>query len=566
MDRRRNGSPVYSRQWSGDSSSSGSSSPAHPHSRLQPALSTIKRNQNVAAKAAAQRLAQVMASQTAATTADDDADDDEDDDLAFRFPPAPSSFGSRDSKRSSSNNSMIPAISMNRPNRSPSPALGRNFVEAAPSVRSSSAGRPSTMSVRTSGLMPPSRSSVRTPVPIPPIEPPSNRNNRDKRFIPDMSPLNSKDSGDLREASALHDELDMVQEENENLLDKLRRAEERREESEARARELEKQVANLGEGVSLEAKLLSRKEAALRQREAALKAAKQTKDGRDGEVVVLRTEIQNLKDEAATAMEQLQEAESETKALRSMTQRMILTQEEMEEVVLKRCWLARYWGLAVQHGICADIAVSKHEHWSALAPLPFEIVISAGQKAKEESWDKGGGDPDRSKLVRDLNDLTGEGNIESMLSVEMGLRELASLKVEDAVVLALAQHRRPNTIRPSTSDSKSPGDPKFVEAVELSEEEAEDVLFKEAWLIYFWRRAKVHGVEEDIAEERLQLWISRSGQSPTSHDAVDVERGLFELRKLSIEQQLWEASRKEIDLPNTDAVANHKPGADSDTS
>ena len=38
-------------------------------------------------------------------------------------------------------------------------------------------------------------------------------------------------------------------------------------------------------------------------------------------------------------------------------------------------------------GICADIAVSKHEHWSSLAPLPFEVIISAGQKAKEESWD-----------------------------------------------------------------------------------------------------------------------------------------------------------------------------------
>ncbi|MCH84732.1 protein anoxia up-regulated-like, partial [Trifolium medium] len=35
----------------------------------------------------------------------------------------------------------------------------------------------------------------------------------------------------------------------------------------------------------------------------------------------------------------------------------------------------------------------------------------------------------RSNLVPDLNDLTGEGNIESMLSVEMGLKELASLKV-----------------------------------------------------------------------------------------------------------------------------------------
>lgn len=29
----------------------------------------------------------------------------------------------------------------------------------------------------------------------------------------------------------------------------------------------------------------------------------------------------------------------------------------------------------------------------------------------------------------DVNDLTGDGNIESMLSVENGLRELASLKV-----------------------------------------------------------------------------------------------------------------------------------------
>lgn len=90
--------------------------------------------------------------------------------------------------------------------------------------------------------------------------------------------------------------------------------------------------------------------------QAALKAAKQRTDGRDEEVASLRTQIevsyaknsvvvefflawtnirclvyfnQNLKDEAVTAVEQLQEAESETKALKSMTQRMILTQEEM---------------------------------------------------------------------------------------------------------------------------------------------------------------------------------------------------------------------------------------------
>ncbi|XP_034673304.1 coiled-coil domain-containing protein SCD2 isoform X2 [Vitis riparia] len=414
------------------------------------------------------------------------------------------------------------------------------------------------MSVRAMPIVPSSRATLRNPVSIPPMEPPAKNRPREKRSTLDLGHINLKGAENQHEASALHDELDMLQEENENIREKLRLAEERREEAEARSRELEKQVAALGEGVSLEAKLLSRKEAALRQKEAALKAAKQTKDGRDEEIANLRLEIQNLKDGATTAIEQLQEAESEAKALRSMTKRMILTQEEMEEVVLKRCWLARYWGLAVRHAICADIALSKHEHWSSLAPLPFEVVISAGQKAKEESWNGGGEDPDRSKLVRDLSDLTGEGNIESMLSVEMGLRELASLKVEDAIVLALALHRRPNLVRQYSSD-KSPGDPKSMESFELNQEEAEDVLFKEAWLTYFWRRAKVHGVEEDIAEERLQFWISRSGQTPTSHDAVDVERGLRELRKLGIEQQLWEASRKENDQPSYASIVNHKP-------
>ncbi|KAB5532198.1 hypothetical protein DKX38_018868 [Salix brachista] len=597
MDRRRTGSPGYTRQWSNDSrgsSNTGSSSPApmspaHPNSRLSSNMSTVKRTQNVAAKAAAQRLAQVMAS---SQTADDDEDD-----LDFRFParpaPVPASSGFSSVNRRGSSN----GVSVTGPNRSQSPAisacsgnfvsntlifnsveveledsiltfsgclcLGRNFMENVPSVRSTSAGRPS-MSVRAATVVPPSKQSPRTPISIPPIDPPSNTNRDHKRFASDVGQLKLADSGDQREASALRDELDMLQEENEVILDKLRGAEEKREEAEARARELEKQVAALGEGVSLEAKLLSRKEAALRQREvsmvlvtalknllsqAALKAAKQSTDGRDEEVRTLRAELESLKDDTATAAEQLREAESETKALRMMTQRMILTQEEMEEVVLKRCWLARYWGLAVQHGLA--VIQNSDAQPDPLEPFSSSLnLILSGIPGNPTfvSWSRGG-DPDRSKLVRDLSDLTGEGNIESMLSVEMGLRELASLKVEDAVVLALAQHRRPNMAGQSFSDSRPP---------EISQAEAEDVLFKEAWLTYYWRRALAHGVEEDIAEDQLQFWISRSGQPPTSHDAVDVERGILELRKLSIEQQLWEASRREIDHSSLAPGANHK--------
>ncbi|KAG4984783.1 hypothetical protein JHK82_029618 [Glycine max] len=521
------------RKWSSESGGNVMSSPSHTHSQSRNGhsrsssltltgggISTVKRTQNVAAKAAAQRLAQVMASQTAVAAADDD---DDEDDLGFRYTAPPPLSLSRGSAKS------------------PSPALARNLVEESMYLRPAP----------TPGNRPPL--SLRTPAPVPPLDPPIHNNKpKDKRFPFDTALLQPKDSGYQREASTLCDEVDMLQEENQSILDKLRLEEDRCKESEARVRELEKQVASLGEGVSLEAKLLSRKEAALRQREAALKNAKDSKEGVDKEITSLQTEIENAKVETETAVRQLNGAESEVKALRSMTQRMILTQKEMEEVVLKRCWLARYWGLAAKYGICADVAVSKYELWSSLAPLPFEVVVSAGQKAKEECWEKGDDAIEkRSKLVPDLNDLTGEGNIESMLSVEMGLKELASLKVEDAIVQALAQQRRPNSARQLVSDIKSPGDPKFMEAFELSPEESEDVLFKEAWLTYFWRRAKAHGIEEEIAEERLRFWISRSGHSPTSHDAVDVEQGLSELRKLGIEHRLWEASRKEVDQDST---------------
>ncbi|KAJ0094538.1 hypothetical protein Patl1_17022 [Pistacia atlantica] len=519
MDRNRTDSPVYGRQWSSESGSTSSPvmSPArHHHARSSSVsgMSTIKRNQNFAAKAAAQRLAQVMASQTA------DDDDDGDDDLGFLYsaPPPPSLSLSRNVN--SGSNAATATTGSNKPavnvfeNHEISFTCGRNLGEEATSVRSTSAGRPS-MSLHTAPSLPPNKAPLRTAISLPPIDPPKNVP-RDKRFSSDMGRFNAKANGDQRDASALHDEvlklnllrnilqLDMLQEENDNILNKLRLEEERCEESEARVRELEKQVAALGEGVSLEAKLLS----SYRMQEggciasergikgnfqfffildmqmaypmlinlsfiiglllAALKDVKQNKGGVNKEIVSLQSELEVspllviLKDDTATVLRQLSGAESEVKALRSMTQRMILTQKEMEEVVLKRCWLARYWGLAAKYGICADVAVSKYEYWSSLAPLPFEVVISAGQKAKEECDDDS---EKRGKLVLDLTDLTGEGNIESMLSVEMGLKELASLKVEDAIVLALAQQRRANSTRLSISDLKSPGsDPKFMEA------------------------------------------------------------------------------------------------------
>uniref|UniRef100_A0A1J3E4Y5 Coiled-coil domain-containing protein SCD2 n=1 Tax=Noccaea caerulescens TaxID=107243 RepID=A0A1J3E4Y5_NOCCA len=545
MERARTESPSYFRQWSGESGTTNASvapsSPVrHHHARSSSVtgMSNVKRAQNVAAKAAAQRLAKVMASQT---TDDDDEDDDDvgGDDLGFRYgaPPPPLSF-TRNNASSTANlvaakprpaaSSVLPPPKIAR---SSSPALSQNTP--AVSVRASQPP------------VPPSKLSQRNQTTNPsPVGTPKNQQT-EKRVSADIGQLNAKNSKDQHEASALRDELDMLQEENESILEKLRLEDERCKEAEARVRELEKQVTSLGEGVSLEAKLLSRKEAALRQREAALKDARQNRDDTSKETTALRSQVENAKQETAAVVAQLQGAESEVNALRTMTHRMILTQKEMEEVVLKRCWLARYWGLAARYGICSDIATSKYEYWSSLAPLPFEIVLSAGQKAKEENWDKDSEENDkRSQLVQDINDLTGEGNIESMLSVEMGLKELTSLKVEVAITIILAQLRLASTSRQSESgELKSPGGPKVMEALELSPEESEDILFKEAWLTYFWRRALSLGIEVDIARQRLRFWIGRSAHSPSSHDAMEVEVGLTELRKLRIERRLWEASR-----------------------
>ncbi|KAJ4752087.1 coiled-coil protein [Rhynchospora pubera] len=424
----------------------------------------------------------------------------------------------------------------------PSHALGRNAAENT-FVSNNAFSRKSPLPTQPAPLKPP---TVRTPSPLPNLEIPPQKAANHQRI--NGKPLETRDAGNT---DALMDQVDLLQEENDNLRDKLILAEKKFQEAEARSRNLEKQVESQGngKGKSMEARLLKRKEELILKREKEVKEMmNRNKEDKGEEIAKLKKQLEAARDKIESTVKKLREAESDAKSVRTMTHRMILTEEELEETVMKRCWLARYWGLAVKYGICPEIAPAKHEHWSSLAPLPFEYVLAAGQRAKAEASTTEEGDIEKStKPARALNDIVGEGNIESMLFVEKGLRELALLKVEDAVVLALGQHRRPSMFKPSVADFKSPSDPKYMEAFDLTGDEAEDVVFKQAWLAYFWRRAKMHNLEQDIAEERLQFWIDCLGNQPNSQDAIDVEMGFEELEKLGIEDQLWEASRREID-------------------
>ncbi|KAI4370288.1 hypothetical protein MLD38_018655 [Melastoma candidum] len=560
--------PVYTRQHSNTGTPGTPMSPARSPATQHHRAGSMGNAKKAQTKAAAQRLAQVMAHQYA----DDDV---EDDDLSYDYTPAgsvggiglaggrgirprspmtvrpyqdlpqsirsgsgirtsvsakpaeqpPSAHG-----RTSDYNMVEPSLPPVRPNISIRSSQASN-MEQPPSARSSLSGRPFP-GVKSVPVMPASVPISLKPAPssLPPDSPIENRL-AERRLSSDWESMSFRDNSSQRSASALQDEYDMLQEENDQLLEKLRVAEEKFDEAEARAKQLEQQISTLGEGVTLESRLLSRKEAALQQREAALRMASQSR-GRHDEIAALRIE-------AETAKEKLYEVQV-------MTQ---LSKEEMDEVVMKRCWLARYWSLCLHHGIHAEIAEAKKDYWSSFTPSPADVVLAAGQKAKEENsfqYDY------LSKGENSLLDIPPRDeviDIESMLLAEKGLRELALLKVEDGIMLAMALQRRRGILK-STYEDNAAEEAKLrmegqIDATELNQEESEDLLFKQAWLMYFWRRAKNHEVEVDIADERLQFWINQSTKTTaTLHDAVDVERGLMELRKLGIDDQLWQMTRR----------------------
>ncbi|KAJ4749957.1 coiled-coil protein [Rhynchospora pubera] len=511
------------------------STPLQPHHRRNDSASlpgAPRRRQNAAARAAAQRLARAMAS-TGSPENSSAEEDDLDDDLSsvHSFDTSTPRRGSiRSSISQTSLESTTPRrrtpsqVSIDLPsvrNRTPSPAMGRYLNEQSGSIRptpigqTAITGRPSTL--------PPGRQTLRPSASISasdlPALPAASR--REKGMSFDLGNLVVKEEVPPSSLD-LQDEIDVLQEQNDSILQKLHEAEERCEAGESKAQQLERKVSFLGDAPSNRIHTLSRKGTMLQQRQA---------NGGDTPKIDV--------------------AKSELRSLKKMGRRMILCQEEQEEVMLKRCWLARYWELCKQYGIYADVAEEKYEYWSSVASDPLKTVLSAGKKARDDTLAVGADiKTDKHEALDMIDNNNTKENLLNMILVEKGMRELASLKVEDAVMIALTQKRLFCTKNLTDELLQAEGQiPGFV--FDLSNEEKEDVKFKQAWLAYYWRRAKNHGIEEDIAEERLQFWVEQDNHSLSSQDALDVERGLHELKKLGIEALLWEATREGIELADS---------------
>ncbi|KAG8084697.1 hypothetical protein GUJ93_ZPchr0010g7546 [Zizania palustris] len=432
---RRGGAYAHHGGRSAQTSPGGSptASPVHRHARAGSlggagAASTVGRRgraQNTAARAAAQRLARVMASTDGAGggggvgAGGDGGSGSEDDEYELSGPPIELSSTPRRTAT-----------------RSPSPSIGRYLADQAPVSRPPSltnrymAGKAVPMIPSIKQQSRPATSGAGSESPV--------VNRREQRRSVD---LGSSMRG-RRTSSSLHDEINTLQVENETMYEKFNLAEERSEDGDVKSMHM---AAVIGDAIEPEANLISRKDAALEQRKDALRiASRKSNSASCDEIATLRSEAKVVNSVASSVSQHVKSAGSDLRSFQGAANRMILSQEEMEEVVLKRCWLARYWKLSVRLGIHSDIAEEKQEYWSSFAPLALEVVLSIGQKARDGKLSDNADMEIKSKMsdASHLNDMPGDGNIESMLLVERGLRELASLKVEDAIMLALAEHRR----------------------------------------------------------------------------------------------------------------------------
>ncbi|KAM0886693.1 hypothetical protein ACQ4PT_029539 [Festuca glaucescens] len=178
--------------------------------------------------------------------------------------------------------------------------------------------------------------------------------------------------------------LNTLQMENDSMYDKLQLEDDRCDEADVKSMNKERQASVIGDAIEREVNLISRRAAALEQRKASMRiASRRVNSASCDEITALRSEAKVASELVTSVSQRVKGAGSELRSLHATSNRMMLSQEEMEEVVLKRCWLARYWKLSVRLGIHSDIAEQKLEHWSSVAPLALEVVLSIGQKARD---------------------------------------------------------------------------------------------------------------------------------------------------------------------------------------
>ena len=243
------------------------------------------------------------------------------------------------------------------------------------------------------------------------------------------------------------------------------------------------------------------------------------------------------------------------------------------EASLKAAWLSHYWRLASELGVMpSDVASREMARWGARAPKRGDDALhEAVERAARAGGDggMGGGAPAGASRRGDNNSFGPPPShhkgrspklVSDALEIETALRTMTAMRVEEGVLVALADRRRAIAAREmraaprgSNRGATSTANRGLGDAdgwLQLSPEEEREVVYRRAWLCFLWLRARAAGLEPGLADARCERWLPRALAGPGrkfdgAREALEVEAGLAELRELGVESALWEKSRVE---------------------
>lgn len=340
--------------------------------------------------------------------------------------------------------------------------------------------------------------------------------------------------------------------------------------------ELQERIRELKEENVGEARVLTRMETQLRRREQEFEAKRQVMEAQ------LEAAIYSANERDNEALVRYQEAREEINAAKLVAAEYVLTDMQRREFSLKAGWCARYYTLtiALDLGPIDDHVLEAAAYWTeafginriegeshesvvqridavfieaAKKPVAsYEVDAVVGTSSPlddddepplEELPDEAPPEPTYTSLPPIINPSWPK-NFRQAVGVEIAMRQLVAARIEERVVIALADARREQAMvrlsqqTPAKDESRSA----------LSNEEMNEFHFRRAWLRLMWARAREAGLDLGISDEREDNWLSmmKIMTSPEmtdplrfKRDAIAIDKGLKELRAMSIESRMW---------------------------
>ena len=340
--------------------------------------------------------------------------------------------------------------------------------------------------------------------------------------------------------------------------------------------ELQERVRALKEENVGEARVLTRMETQLRRREQEFEAQRQIMAAQ------LEAAIYSANERDNEALARYQEAREEINAAKLAAAEYVLNDVQRREFALKAGWCARYYNLtiALDLGPIDEYVIEAATYWTdafgieriegesheSIVKRIDAIFIEAAKKPVasykvdasliasspledidepqlEESQNETPPGPTQSSLPPILNPSWPK-NFRQAVGVEIAMRQLVAARTEERVVIALADARREQALVRLSQHGSGTDESNGA----LSTEEMNEFHFRRAWLRLMWARAREAGLDLGISDEREEHWMSMMNtmadpemRDPLrfKRDAVAIDKGLRELRTMSIECRLW---------------------------